>query len=107
MRERGSWLQVHYGEAREVGSLEQSLCLQTGTGVAEPWEGKRSLPSFPHLFLHLRRAARGGSGQEGGEVGMQGGFRLCPKCQHLQSWVEPTELLLQAVVRVERSRHGL
>lgn len=27
---------------------------------------------------------------------MQGGFRLCPKCQHLQSWVEPTELLLQA-----------
>lgn len=27
---------------------------------------------------------------------MQGGFRLCPKCQHLQSGVELTQLLLKA-----------
>ena len=31
---------------------------------------------------------------------MQGGFRLCPKCQHLQSGVELTQLLLQAGVGV-------
>lgn len=38
---------------------------------------------------------------------MQGGFRLRPKCQHLQSWVELTELLLQAVEGVERrGRHS-
>ena len=39
---------------------------------------------------------------------MQGGFRLCPKCQHLQSRVELTQLLLQAVEGVERrARHKL
>lgn len=31
---------------------------------------------------------------------MQGGFRLRPKCQHLQSRVELTQLLLQAGVGV-------
>lgn len=31
---------------------------------------------------------------------MQGGFRLCPKRQHLQSGVELTQLLLQAGVGV-------
>lgn len=67
-----------------------------------PWKGKKSLPPFSHLFLHLRRAVRGGSGQEGGEIGMQGGFRLCTKGQHLESGVELTQLLLQAGVGVGR-----
>lgn len=39
---------------------------------------------------------------------MQGGFRLGPKCQHLQSGVELTQLLLQAGVGVgRRARHRL
>lgn len=44
-------------------------------------------PPRPYLLFHVIWAVEGGPGEEGREVRVQGGLRLCPKGQHFQAGI--------------------
>ena len=60
----------------------------------------------PHLSLHVVGAVRRGSGEEGGQVGVERALRLDSERQDLQPRVQTPELLLEAVGNINTVRTG-